>query len=48
MMAFQCRMRKITPDQVRQFLSKKYWRSIKELGLDPAEIPDSFDFLLMA
>ena len=39
-------MRKITPDQVRQFLLMKYRRSIRELALDTAEIPDSFDFLL--
>ena len=39
-------MTKITSDQVRQFLLTKYGRSIRELGLDPAEIPDSFDFLL--
>ena len=39
-------MTKITSDQVRQFLLMKYGRSIRELGLDPAEIPDSFDFLL--
>jgi len=39
-------MTTITPNQVRQFLLIKYGRSIRELGLDPAEIPDSFDFLL--
>jgi len=39
-------MTTITPDQVRQFLLMKYGRSIRELGLDPPEIPDSFDFLL--
>ena len=39
-------MKKITPDEVRQFLLVKYARSIRDLGLDPAEIPDSFDFLL--
>jgi acyl carrier protein len=39
-------MNKITPDQVRQFLLTRYGRSIRGLGLDPAEIPDSFDFLL--
>ena len=39
-------MTKITSDQVRQFLLMKYGRSIRELGLDPREIPDSFDFLL--
>jgi acyl carrier protein len=39
-------MNTITPNEVRQFLLVKYARSIKELGLDSAEIPDSFDFLL--
>jgi len=39
-------MTKITSDQVRQFLLMKYGRSIRELGLDPPEIPDSFDLLL--
>ena len=39
-------MTKITSDQVRQFLLMKYGRSIRELGLDPPEIRDSFDFLL--
>jgi acyl carrier protein len=40
------RMNEITPDEVRQFLLVKYARSLKDLGLDPAEIPDNFDFLL--
>jgi acyl carrier protein len=39
-------MNKITPDEIREFLLVKYARSLKDLGLDPAEIPDSFDFLL--
>ena len=39
-------MTKITSDQVRQFLLMKYGRPIRELGLNPLEIPDSFDFLL--
>jgi len=39
-------MNEITPSKVRQFLLTKYARSIGELGLDPADIPDSFDFLL--
>jgi len=38
-------MNDITPDRVRQFLLDKYSRSIKEMGLDPAELPDNFDFL---
>ena len=39
-------MNDITPDRVRQFLLDKYTRSIKEMGLDPAKLPDNFDFLL--
>jgi acyl carrier protein len=39
-------MNDITPDQVRQFLLERYSQSIKELGLNPAEVPDNFDFLL--
>ena len=39
-------MNDITPGQVRQFLLDKYSPSIKEMGLDPAELPDNFDFLL--
>jgi acyl carrier protein len=39
-------MKKITPEEVRQFLLGKYAQSLKDLGLDPAEIPGSFDFLL--
>ena len=39
-------MNDITPGQVRQFLVDKYSPSIKEMGLDPAELPDNFDFLL--
>jgi acyl carrier protein len=39
-------MSDITPGKVRQFLLARYARSITELGLDPAKIPDNFDFLL--
>ncbi len=39
-------MTDITPDNVRQFLLAKYSQPIKSMGLDPAELPDSFDFLL--
>ncbi len=39
-------MNYITADQVRQFLLARYSQSIKLLGLDPANIPDDFDFLL--
>ena len=38
-------MDKVTPENVRQFLLKKYSHSIKGLGLNPDELPDSFDFL---
>ncbi len=36
----------ITPAQVRQFLLTKYSEPIRGVGLDPAEVPDSFDLLL--
>jgi acyl carrier protein len=36
---------KITPDQVRQFLLARYRGPIEELGLEPAGVPDDFDFL---
>jgi acyl carrier protein len=39
-------MTNITADQVRQFLLAKYSRTIKEIGFNPLEIPDTFDFLL--
>jgi acyl carrier protein len=39
-------MNNITPDRVRQFLLERYSLSIKEMGLDPAGVPDNFDFLL--
>jgi acyl carrier protein len=39
-------MNYITPDQVRQFLLARYSQSIKEMGMDPAQLPDNFDFLL--
>jgi acyl carrier protein len=39
-------MNDVTPERVRQFLLSRYARSIKELGLNPAEVPDNFDFLL--
>lgn len=39
-------MNHISPDQVREFLLARYSRSIQILGLDPAAVPDNFDFLL--
>jgi acyl carrier protein len=39
-------MNDITPENVREFLLAKYSQPIRSMGLDPAELPDSFDFLL--
>jgi len=39
-------MSDITPEKVRQFLLTRYFETIKGVGFDPVEIPDSFDFLL--
>ena len=39
-------MNDLTPDRVRQFLLTRYAGAIKEVGFDPVEVPDSFDFLL--
>jgi acyl carrier protein len=39
-------MNTITSDQVRQFLLTRYERTIRDMGLDPAGVPDNFDFLL--
>jgi len=39
-------MNYLTPDQVRQFLLERYSQSIKEMGMDPAQLSDNFDFLL--
>lgn len=36
----------ITAAQVRHFLLTKYSEPIRGVGLDPAEVPDSFDLLL--
>jgi acyl carrier protein len=38
-------MDKITPERVRHFLLAKYAPTIEGIGLNPAELPDSFDFL---
>ena len=39
-------MSDISPERVRQFLLTRYSEPIKGTGSDPAEVPDSFDFLL--
>lgn len=39
-------MNNITPEQVRKFLLTKYSEPIKGAGLNPADLPDTFDFLL--
>ena len=39
-------MNTITSDQVRDFLLRRYERTIRDIGLDPADVPDNFDFLL--
>lgn len=39
-------MNDISPDKVRQFLLDRYADSIKSMALNPAEVSDSFDFLL--
>jgi len=39
-------MNEITPEKVRGFLLTRYSEAITGIGLDPAEVPDSFDFLL--
>jgi acyl carrier protein len=39
-------MSDISPEKVRQFLLTRYFETIKGVGFDPVEMPDSFDFLL--
>ena len=36
----------INPGKVRQFLLMRYSEGIKGMGLNPVDLPDSFDFLL--
>jgi acyl carrier protein len=36
----------ITIEKVRDFLTTKYAESMRSTGLDPAAVPDNFDFLL--
>ncbi len=44
----QCdsQMSDLTAEKVRGFLISRYWQSISGSGANPAELPDSFDFLL--
>jgi len=35
-----------SPSDVRQFLLTRYSEAIKGMGLNPVDVPDSFDFLL--
>lgn len=39
-------MTHITPETVRTFLLQKYADKIQGIGLNPATVPDTFDFLL--
>jgi acyl carrier protein len=36
----------INPGNVRQFLLSRYSEAMKGMGLNPVDVPDSFDFLL--
>jgi acyl carrier protein len=36
----------VNPGKVRQFLLTRYSEAIKGMGLNPVDVPDSFDFLL--
>jgi acyl carrier protein len=39
-------MNEVTPEQVRQFLLRRYADHIQGKGLYPANVPDTFDFFL--
>ncbi len=39
-------MNDLTPERVREFLVTKYSAQMKGAGVDPATVPDDFDFLL--
>jgi acyl carrier protein len=39
-------MNEISPDRVREFLLTRYAQPIAQLGMDPNQVPDNFDFLL--
>jgi acyl carrier protein len=38
--------RNVSREEVRQFLLTRYSEGIKGMGLDPIDVPDTFDFLL--
>jgi acyl carrier protein len=40
------RIKDVTPDNVREFLLARYLEPITAMQLNPAELPDDFDFLL--
>lgn len=39
-------MNNLTPEIVRNSLSKRYSEAIRNLGLNPDELPDDFDFFI--
>jgi acyl carrier protein len=39
-------MSDMSPEKVRQFLLTRYSETIKGVGFDSVDVPDSFDFLL--
>ena len=39
-------MNKVSPGDVREFLTSKYSEAIRGMGFDAATLPDNFDFLL--
>lgn len=39
-------MKKVTAEEVRNFLTEKYSGGIRGVGLEPATVNDDFDFLL--
>ena len=38
----------LTEQDVREFLLQRYARTLKGMGINPAELPDGFDFLTSA
>jgi acyl carrier protein len=39
-------MSDISPEKIRQFLLTRFSETIRGMGFDSVEVPDSFDFLL--
>jgi len=39
-------MNRLTPEEVRQFLLVRYSAQIRGMGMDPVNVPDTFDFFL--